>query len=171
MAKKSKVNWIEMGVTIGTGIGSAIATNVIKDKTKDIIKNDHMRNIGVPLVIFGASVATGVLMPSLALPASAAAIGSGLHLVDGVIRATPLDDHRKAITGLAGDNDDDDAAIVVNGEAELLAYAKALNPQIPDGEIRRQIAEASGDGRIKDAVIVNGDGEEDELNGRFDDLM
>lgn len=164
---KSKIDYLSFGIAIASGIGGAVATNVAKNELKKVIENDTARNIGVPLVIFGGSVATGLMFPSLALPASAVAIGSGYHLLDGLVGASPWKDKKKEITGLAGD--EDDGAVVVNGEAELLAYAKALNPGIPDDEIKKQIESNYQQPPIKDAVVVGG--EEDELNGNHEDLM
>lgn len=98
----SKVNVKELGTVLMAGVAGAVATKLIKDNTKQFLKDDKMRNVVVP---FGV-IALAVLLVKNnkhknALSAFIAA--AGIYAAGGALDYMDRSKTKNDFLGLAGD--------------------------------------------------------------------
>lgn len=146
----SKVNVKELGTVLLAGMAGAVATKLIKDNTKQFLKDDKMRNVVVPLGVIALAVML-VKNNKHKNALSAFIAAAGIYAAGGALDYMDRSKTKNDFLGLAGD----DEFIEFGNINELQDYIQASLPISENYGRQRSLTDTGG--------IMNGD--DDNLYG------
>lgn len=138
MGGKSKINFKQLATVIVGSVGAVAAVKLIRDNTKTYIKDDKIRGLVAPAAVIGGAIFYGTKNPKMALIVTAVTAGAGIMAAGGVLDYMDRTKTKNDILGLAGDQENDEQVIYLNGADELLEYAVASMPQQEQKQIQAQ---------------------------------